>query len=809
MGNIPGFLLFLIFLAIFVSCKDESYILVEDYDDLKSLLRTKNNVLAYYFKKGSDVTPLMKKVAVNVFGIATIIFINCDSSQKLCKKMKADPQPFTLKHYANGEFSKDYDRKVSEASIVSFLKNPMAEGPWNEDPVLRDVVHVDGEDDFVKLMEKEKNRLWCFSTRPCVHIARTSNRILETWQPTPKPKKIGQDIGRLYQISAYPSLHFFDLGTDLYPYLGAKDKTALLSWIKEPSNPWAVKVKKDLDWNEDPGTVLEHVDERKLDAFLAKNPNSLIVFHAKWCSHCKKIRPIIEEFVEIAEKRKYQLKVAAIDGDKGDTISPKLFSTALEDAMRQLGWDEEHDWEDSTDIRGINIDGKVLTNLRFADDIVLFSSSTTELSSMLNDLDEVGKKIGLKMNVKKTQWMKNRFCDQGKVTLEGRDLQEVTSYIYLGREVNMVNDLQAEIGRRKRAGWAAFNSIKEVTSQLKDPKLRAHIFEASIIPAISYGTEVWPDTKKNATALRTSYRALERALIGTTRFEQWKKEQRSTDLRQLSQIRDLEEHIQRGKHRWGGHVIRRQDDRWPPLDDRRARPSRLENVWSTLRTSAKMDHQSIKNPHVLQLHVVPGYPTLRYYEYGMKKFDISERTLDGLLRWGKEPSNEPEAAKTWDLTGTKIVELTIKNAENVLKQYRNAFVLYYTPWCSHCKTMKNEFVEFAKLLKNEPNLVIAAADCNKYAGLCRQHEIGAYPSMKYFRSGKMNHQYKEGRGRHQLRDFLWLKIREEEEEYAEKSKKKAEKTKTPRQVEENTEREERKAAEKRFQDEMFKGKDEL
>ncbi|CAD6185922.1 unnamed protein product [Caenorhabditis auriculariae] len=247
---------------------------------------------------------------------------------------------------------------------------------------------------------------------------------------------------------------------------------------------------------------------------------------------------------------------------QGDTISPKLFSTALEDAMRQLGWDEEHDWEDSTDIRGINIDGKVLTNLRFADDIVLFSSSTTELSSMLNDLDEVGKKIGLKMNVKKTQWMKNRFCDQGKVTLEGRDLQEVTSYIYLGREVNMVNDLQAEIGRRKRAGWAAFNSIKEVTSQLKDPKLRAHIFEASIIPAISYGTEVWPDTKKNATALRTSYRALERALIGTTRFEQWKKEQRSTDLRQLSQIRDLEEHIQRGKHRWSGHVIRRQDDRW-------------------------------------------------------------------------------------------------------------------------------------------------------------------------------------------------------------------------------------------------------
>ncbi|CAD6193241.1 unnamed protein product [Caenorhabditis auriculariae] len=223
--------------------------------------------------------------------------------------------------------------------------------------------------------------------------------------------------------------------------------------------------------------------------------------------------------------------------DKRDTISPKLFSTALEDAMRQLGWDTNRDWEDGNVIKGINIDGKILTNLRFADDIVLFANNTSDLSSMLNDLDA---------------WMRNRFCDQGNVTLEGRDLLEVNSYVYLGREVNMTNDLKTRDSKTPTS-WMG---------RLKDPKLRAHIFEASVIPAISYATEVWPDTKNTTTALRTSYRALERALLGTTRFEQWKKEQTSTDLRQRSQIQDLEEHIQRGKHRWGGHVIRRQDDRW-------------------------------------------------------------------------------------------------------------------------------------------------------------------------------------------------------------------------------------------------------
>uniref|UniRef100_A0A7I4YLR7 Reverse transcriptase domain-containing protein n=1 Tax=Haemonchus contortus TaxID=6289 RepID=A0A7I4YLR7_HAECO len=46
---------------------------------------------------------------------------------------------------------------------------------------------------------------------------------------------------------------------------------------------------------------------------------------------------------------------------QSDTISPKLFTTALNQAMLQLDWDD----------KGINLDGKKLSNMRFADDIVL------------------------------------------------------------------------------------------------------------------------------------------------------------------------------------------------------------------------------------------------------------------------------------------------------------------------------------------------------------------------------------------------------------------------------------------------------
>uniref|UniRef100_A0A7I4YD98 Reverse transcriptase domain-containing protein n=1 Tax=Haemonchus contortus TaxID=6289 RepID=A0A7I4YD98_HAECO len=64
---------------------------------------------------------------------------------------------------------------------------------------------------------------------------------------------------------------------------------------------------------------------------------------------------------------------------QGDTISPKLFTTALNHAMLQQDWDG----------KGININGKKLFNLRFAGDIVLISQKREELQQMVEELDYV------------------------------------------------------------------------------------------------------------------------------------------------------------------------------------------------------------------------------------------------------------------------------------------------------------------------------------------------------------------------------------------------------------------------------------
>ncbi|XGW22067.1 hypothetical protein V3C99_004770 [Haemonchus contortus] len=237
---------------------------------------------------------------------------------------------------------------------------------------------------------------------------------------------------------------------------------------------------------------------------------------------------------------------------QGDTISPKLFTAALQYAMLNLDWEE----------RGYSVNGKNVNNLRFADDIVLISSSTAEMEKMVNELNAVSRRIGLEMNMSKTQLMVNQWCDTGTVSLDGKALQRVESYVYLGRELNMMNNITPELNRRRRAAWAAFGSIREVTDQVSDPDLKASIFNASVLPAMCYATETWPNSKTIAKAIRTSHHALERSFLKISRRQQWQQGLRSSDLKERSRLKDPLQYMAHSKHRWAGHLLRRTDDRW-------------------------------------------------------------------------------------------------------------------------------------------------------------------------------------------------------------------------------------------------------
>ena len=62
--------------------------------------------------------------------------------------------------------------------------------------------------------------------------------------------------------------------------------------------------------------------------------------------------------------------------------------------MRNAGLDEAQ--------AGIKIAGRNINNLRYADDITLMAESEEELKSLLMKVKEESEKVGLKLNIQKT-----------------------------------------------------------------------------------------------------------------------------------------------------------------------------------------------------------------------------------------------------------------------------------------------------------------------------------------------------------------------------------------------------------------------
>ncbi|KAK6765568.1 hypothetical protein RB195_025465 [Necator americanus] len=136
-----------------------------------------------------------------------------------------------------------------------------------------------------------------------------------------------------------------------------------------------------------------------------------------------------------------------------DTISPKIFT--LENAMRKLEWDD----------MGVKH----------------LSSGTN-----VNEFDETCGGIGLQLNLRK---MGNGWVSNAPSTINGTNISECISYVYLGRKLNMMNDLTPELGKRKRAAYRVYKIIEEIVRKTKNTCLRAHPFSTTVLPALTYGSE--------------------------------------------------------------------------------------------------------------------------------------------------------------------------------------------------------------------------------------------------------------------------------------------------------------------------------
>ncbi|XP_060517971.1 uncharacterized protein LOC132696860 [Cylas formicarius] len=235
---------------------------------------------------------------------------------------------------------------------------------------------------------------------------------------------------------------------------------------------------------------------------------------------------------------------------QGESISPKLFTLALEDMFKNIGWET----------KGIKINGEYLSHLRFADDIVLFADNQQDLQDMLLELDQNSKKIGLKMNIGKTKYMTNdNITQETRIEIDNKKIEHTESYVYLGQKIEVSkNNLKAELPRRISLAWTAFGRLREVFCSGLPNTLKAQIFDQYVLPTLTYGTETWAINKEIICKLQTTQRAMERRMIGVTLRDRIN----NNIIRERSKVTDVIERLCRLRWSWAGHIARSKDDRW-------------------------------------------------------------------------------------------------------------------------------------------------------------------------------------------------------------------------------------------------------
>ena len=79
---------------------------------------------------------------------------------------------------------------------------------------------------------------------------------------------------------------------------------------------------------------------------------------------------------------------------------------------------------------GITIGGRMVTNLRYADDTTLLAGTKEDLIELVERVRRTSEKKGLYLNVGKMKVMTTG--DIGEVTVDGKDIEVVTKFVFLG-----------------------------------------------------------------------------------------------------------------------------------------------------------------------------------------------------------------------------------------------------------------------------------------------------------------------------------------------------------------------------------------
>ena len=135
-----------------------------------------------------------------------------------------------------------------------------------------------------------------------------------------------------------------------------------------------------------------------------------------------------------------------------------LISTLQQSDLDKI-WPQQYVNHELPEQAEIKIARRNINNVRYADDTTLVAESEEELKSLLMEVKEESEKVGLKLNIQKTNIMAS-----GPITswqIDGETVETVTVY-FVGSKITADGDCSHEIRRCLLIGRKAMTNLDSV-----------------------------------------------------------------------------------------------------------------------------------------------------------------------------------------------------------------------------------------------------------------------------------------------------------------------------------------------------------
>ena len=136
-----------------------------------------------------------------------------------------------------------------------------------------------------------------------------------------------------------------------------------------------------------------------------------------------------------------------------------------------------------------------MSDLAYADDIVLVGSNCDDVQAALNRVQAVARGVVMTINASKTKVMLSLVdpINWQPLTLDGVNLEDVQSFVYLGSTIMPCEQDAAEVERRIGAARSAFVCLKRSLWRRREisTSTKGCIYQA-IVRTIPYCCETWP-----------------------------------------------------------------------------------------------------------------------------------------------------------------------------------------------------------------------------------------------------------------------------------------------------------------------------